>query len=151
MARNPNRAFNDEADSAIFRPIKEPETFEAATGDDMAETIVYTIVGKNDTFDESGNPVLHCLVYPDSTPIMAKDRDLACAMKVGGAMFIRQLNSGHFVDPTSDAEQAQHNKTRLGISELRWTDVPVKPFLSYLAFLRTKNRAHLVNAEREAF
>ena len=104
-----------------------------------------------DDFDDEGYPLLYNLTYADTAPVMAKDRDLACAMNSNGTLYIRSLNNGHFVDPTSDTEVAQHNKTRLGIAELRWEKVPIKPFTSYLKFLKTKNRAHLVSAEREVF
>lgn len=155
VRRNPNRAFGDEIEGAIFRPNQEEEVVADEAGDGLSGTTVYTILGHADAFDEGGYPTLYNKLN-DQGVLLAQDRDLACAMiKYGttkdATFFVRQSTNGHFVDPTSDAEVGRHNKTRLGVAELRWKQVNGKCFRGYLEFLRTKNRAHLVNAEREVF
>lgn len=152
-----SRVFNKDLDAAIFRPKDDQEeVLEPSESALSEEIVVYTIVGKGDREDAGGYPILNSVQNAHRGVVLAQERDLACAMKKSPPnkqtrFYVRTESDGRFVDPTSATQEFRHNKVRLGLSELRWKEVNRKSFMTYLEFLRTKNRANLVTAEREAF
>lgn len=148
-----NRVFLKDLENAVYQPNAEAQVSEVHNSE---STKVYTTIGKNDAVDAAGYPVLQSKVL-DSKVTLAQDRDLACAMSISRPSqpepeyYIKGKGDGRFVDPNSIDQDGRNNKTRLGLPELQWRRVNRNSFISYLEFLRTKNRAYLVNAEREVF
>jgi len=122
-----------------------------------ATTLVFTMFGKHDELvnergkndDEDGYPLIY---GPDAD----KKSDAFAKTIIGTRTtryFIKQNGKGKFFNPIGMYEELVHNKQRKHIGQDEWTytEVNHKVFMYYLAFLKSKNLAHLLNAERSSF
>jgi len=142
--------------SAIFRPKnpKNADTNDSSLGDNIErDVVVYTMSGENDYLDDSNNPILF-----STKDIEAEDRDNAYAKTIrvndnNLKYFVRRDSSGKFFDPIGMYSEKNHNKLRHHTQDRQWewVEVNVKSFEYYLRYLTTRNKAHLINAEREDF
>lgn len=117
------------------------------------EAICYTMLGKHDMVDENNYPI----VLDESEELLAEDREITFAKKVrvmGRAWryFIRRASNGRLLNPIG-IDEGRHNKQlhHAGRAESEYHEVNERVFMFYVNFLRSKNLAHLRNAEREAF
>ena len=63
--------------------------------------------------------------------------------------FIKRGTKGTLINPIDMYDEGLHNKIAHGISSFKFNEVNKTAFLHYINFLKTKNLAHLRNAERE--
>lgn len=151
---NSYRVRQSDIQGAIYRPNEQKEIL-SNRASVIGEATVFTMAGKEDDTDENNNPVLWDLEYEDSNEVvLAEDRNEAYAKVVesdtGRAYFIKRGNNGHFYNPIGLYSEGNSDKKRLGLNEWKFERVNRKVFDFYLSFLRSKNKAWLVNAEREA-
>lgn len=151
MAKKKTNAYRirqSDLQQAIYKPDKN----KVAVGveEEDQEIVVYTILGKQDDFDDDENPVLHSTVRD-----LAEERPDAFAKKVltGSRYnyFIKRSHDGKFLNPIGLYDENRHQARRLGQDLFTYKQVNRKAFEFYVKFLKTKNRAWLQNAEREVF
>jgi hypothetical protein len=159
MAKKQESMRVREADinKAIFRPKGENPKVEILEGD-----ITYTLFGKHDELIDD---------YPTlwdadngKIIILAHEREEACARKAITAnrirYYIKRDNSGKLFNPLAITGNTNHQKDKKRtttsnradgtvIQSGRFVEVNKNIFSMYLKFLRTKNQAWLLNAERE--
>jgi hypothetical protein len=133
--------------AASMHPSKQEEIMSnrpKPTGD----VEVFTIRSRGDYIDEDNN---HCLL--DTQNRQAMDRDEAYARRefinIRERYFVKQGPNGKLYDPFGLFNEGHVAKRRAGIEQWKWREVPQSCFNLYLAFLKTKNKAHLTHAERE--
>jgi len=125
--------------------------------------VAYTIVGQEDErvdrhgdYNEDGYPRLFDLRKEVDGPVTpASERSNAYAKQLVSAngqlrYYIKTGAHGKFYDPLGLYSEGRHQKKALGINEWSYKEVNRKAFYMYLDFLTTKNKKHLVQAEREA-
>ena len=141
--RHPKNLEND-----IFQPKKQQNR---VTDNDDA---VFTLVGKQDYFDEERYPIIEDLDQ-NGQFVEAEERDQAYALRRVGTDMTRYYlkfggPGGRLFDPMSVDGDRYGRKLLPGLGEYRWREVNRKAFSYYINFLKTKNKAYLRNAEREA-
>ncbi len=148
-----------DAENAIFHPnnVVEEENIVSAekhlgSAPDR-EVTVYTVFGKHDYLDGHDFPILG----DESDNVLAEDRDLAFAKEVSvdgrnSHYYIRRASNGRLFNPNG-MDEGRHNKFlhHSGKREFEYHQVNQRVFNFYKDFLKSKNPAHLRNAEREAF
>lgn len=146
------------AKEAIFRPnpsnIRQDGFNRDFAKEVDREVYVYTVRGQQDYFDLDDNPVLDDLdEYGD-----CEYRNEGFAKKViidegDPIYYIKVGDNGRFYNPFGLFDEGRHNKFRrnAGRYEFEYREVNIEAFQSYLNFLKTKNKAYLTRAEREAF
>lgn len=115
------------------------------------EKIFYTILGKQDDLDEDGNPILNS-EDEDGNSESVEERALAQIVIVNGSKKykVKRYANGQLYDPMGITNRNnQRRNDRIRSTTYGWTIVSKPCFDLYLAFLRTKNKAHLLRAERE--
>jgi len=107
--------------------------------------------------DQDGNWVLEDVPYDDSDNVLpAEKRDEAFAKEVFTRervkYFVKRNSRGRFLNPMGMFSEMRHAKEMHSAGTAEWTyrEVNKKVFVLYLTFLKTKNQAWLLNAEREA-
>lgn len=135
-------------DGAIFNISKESKKNKDVTI--KANTVVYTMSGKQDFLDEDGYPRLN-----DLSGKKAEDRHEAHAKVLPDGdktkFFAKIGRHGKLYNPIgmySEGTSAKHVK-HAGRPEWVFREVTKKVFDYYIQFLKTKNAAWLNNAERE--
>jgi len=114
--------------------------------------ICYTIIGKHSYLDASDNPVVM-----DTQDCLAEDNPLSFAksIEVDGDVryFIKVGNNHRLINPIGISDENTQNNfdNKSGKSQWRYRLVDPRAFSLYQAFLRTKNIAFHMNAEREIF
>lgn len=147
-----------EIDQSIFRPNdKESEVLDSDNSINPFVT-VYTLIGKHDALDENGFPLLYDTIYERDNAkdvlIKAENDDLAYAKKSFNTKrynyHVKTNNRGDLYNPHGMYESANtHNKKHVsGDLVWRFQEVNLRVFELYLSFLKTNNKAWLMNAER---
>ena len=130
-----------EISEAIIQLTKRP-TIKVET----PETCSFTISGKNDATSVEGYPI-----------ITNEASDFAFAKKIVGVQktryFVKMNSSGKILNPIGLYSESTHNKQlrHTGAAEWQYAEVNEKVFTNYLNFLKSRNNAWLLNAEREIF
>lgn len=103
----------------------------------------YTIVGKQEDFDEDNNPVLKA----DTNEVLAKKT----VSEIKTRYFIKIGPHGKIFNPIGLFSEGRSNKflRQTGKPEWQFKEVNQRVFELYLSFLRTKNIGHINLAERE--
>jgi hypothetical protein len=106
-------------------------------------TYYYTVVGKQDSFDEENNPILN----NDGPEVLAKKT----VSEIKTRYFIKIGPYGKIYNPIGLFTEGRSNKflKRSGKPEWEFREVNSRVFELYSSFLRTKNIAHINLAERE--
>ena len=140
--------------NAVFRPREE----EKVVNLDNDGVIVYTMHGTGDFVDEDGFSILRDKKsrnnFNEKTVIKAEQRPNAFAKKVTingkSRFFVKQGRNGKFFNPLAliPSDSKQYIRTH-GKDEWNYYEVNNKVFKMYLNYLKTKNNAWLVSAERE--
>ena len=143
-----NRVRLSELDDAIFQPNKEevrsqsfiPVLYFAFSGN---EDSLVTLDGheSNDGYPTLTNP---------------EDEQAVCAKRTfyprdgQYRYYVKRSSRGTLVNPIDMYDEGLYNRVTHGVSNVKYSEVPKKAFMHYINFLKTKNVAHLRNAEREA-
>lgn len=143
-------------ENAIFIPNKARE--EKPSNNDGV--VVYTIAGKGDVTDKDGDYIIlknktkrnnsdqKVKVVADLSPLA-----YAKTITINGKTrcFIKQGRQGKFLDPLAaiPVDNAAYIRSH-GKDEWNFREVNGKVFTYYITYLKTKNRAWLINAERES-
>jgi hypothetical protein len=103
----------------------------------------YTIVGKQQDFDEDNNPIL----LNDSTEVLAKKTVSSRKTRY----FVKIGPHGNIFNPIGIFSEGRSNKflKQAGKPEWQFKEVNQRVFNLYLSFLRTKNIGHITLAQRE--
>ena len=106
----------------------------------------YTILGRHDYLDGDGLPVI-C----DTDEEHAEDRPEAYAKVMSNRFFVKANARGELYNPIGLYSENTQNSNRKGTGTKIWQykETHYKAFMTYLNFLKTKNVAYLLNAERE--
>lgn len=134
------RLSQKELEGAIARQQKPSRT--ALNKAAKPDVILYTLFGRHKEIDEEGNPIVY-----DENKAYAKQ----VLQGTRYVYFVKVGNSGHLFDPLglyASREESKLSMTR-GKPEIRFVQTNQKVFDHYIAFLRTKNKAHLSYATRE--
>lgn len=125
--------YGDAVDSDIGKPIEYESDF-------------YTIFGSHDFLNDRGFPQQD----EESTSTFAKK---VSTNKRNPLYYVRGSSDGHFYDPLGMYDERKHNKFKghHGKFHFDYIEVNERTFNFYLNYLKTKNKAYLLNAEREAF
>lgn len=99
----------------------------------------YTIRGKEDAYDFDENPVIY---DGDKLTYAKKQKNSHSGV---WRYFIKIDAYGKFVDPTNKMSSGGFAKEKF---HKDFVEVDGKTFKFYLSFLKTKNKAFLLNAER---
>jgi hypothetical protein len=148
---------------AAILPLRPTKTETSQPKIMATETLVFTIFGKHDELtDENGNP------NKNGFPLLYDTEDVrgnitpaeqlpdAFAKKVSGKkqrFFVKKNSLGKFLNPMGMYSENRHNKVlkHAGREEWEFKEVSPRVFSLYLSFLKSRNKAWLINAEREAF
>lgn len=106
-------------------------------------TAYYTLLGLQDSIDDTGQPLLTLL---DEAGQMCNDSD-CYAKQVNDNYFIKTI-SGQLFNPMGMYADKEKFKKQAGSYAMKWERVAKKTFDNYLMFLRTKNAAYFLLAER---
>lgn len=138
----------------IFDPTSKVTTIEPDRDfgrEPKREVVCYTIFGQHDYLDADDMP---CLMDGDVT---AEENDWACAKTVtidgNTRFFVKRGDNGRLLNPIGISDEWTHNKFRHQTGKKAWNfmEVNERVFQFYIQFLKTKNTAYHINAEREAF
>ena len=140
-----SRINNKEIKKAIFQPNKKKTTQE----EDTRSVVVYTIIGQQDEDDVDGNPIIN-----DSKSINAEDRPTAYAKRTktqAGRFkyYVKQGDRAKLANPIGMYAETLKAKPKEGRPSWKFREVSLKVFNKYVQFLKTKNTAWLIQAERE--
>lgn len=124
-------------------------------------TLAFTLVGQHDDFidkngdvSQDGFPSLYD-IESKGVRTLAEDRPIAYAKKVitntRTRCFVKRNSLGRLYNPLGMYEELKHNKQLKGTSQDGWKyhEVSSEVFDSYLTFLKSRNVAWLLNAERQ--
>lgn len=140
-----HRFSNEDMENGIFHN-KPPAK---SITDLKDEIIVYTMSGLEDSRDVDGNPILlhGGTAYADQRP-----ESYAKKVTSGGKVtyFIKLDDDSQYIDPNpnmkpSNAKNAKH----IYVGKDRFKQVAERTFLMYVGYLRTRNKARLIQARRE--
>ena len=114
--------------------------------------VVYTIAGKQEYFEQTDKAKYPCIKL-DSDAAQESPDAFAMKITIGKRIkyYAKRGKHGRLYNPIGMFSEGMASK-RLGHAgklEWRFTEVGERVFLFYRDFLRTKNIAHLHNAERE--
>ena len=117
----------------------------------MQQDKVYTISGKEDYKDEHGYPLIEDIYDDNDDEIITLAEDLphAYAKFTNGKFYIKRDNRGFIYNPHDLYEEERATRKSRGLQRWNFQEVSQRPFKIYLDFLRTKNKARLIQAERE--
>lgn len=123
-----------------FHTIKEkPDTETGPT----FHSEYYTLLGENEAVDSSGQPLL--VLLDDSGNLTNEDK--CYAKQVNDIYFIKTI-SGRLFNPVGMYADKKKFQKQAGSYAIKWERVAKNTFDNYLMFLRTKNAAHFLLAER---
>jgi len=145
---------------AAMLPLKKTDVVPKS---EVVNNIAFTIFGQHDELtDEYGNtntdgfPLLYD-TQDDSgkiTPSYLLPNAFArVAMGKKVRYFIKTNSLGKHYDPIGMFSENRHNKVlkHAGKKEWEWKEVPHTVFIFYLKYLKSRNKAWLINSERENF
>ena len=132
---------NQELQDSYFQPdeTKNQET-EVKPPD---STSYYALLGSNESLDDSGQPILYLL---DKEGTLINETD-CFAKRVNDTYFIKAI-SGKIFNPMGMYSDRHKFKKQAGSYAIKWERVAKTTFDNYLTFLRTKNEAYFLLAER---
>ena len=146
-------------EEAIYHPLdKQPDQQEQS---DERQILAFCFSGNEDdkvkVFGEDSDlfPILFDEEEGEEI-ISAQHRKNSCAYcsltNERKRYFIKSNSRGNFLNPIGLYDENRQNKhvKHLGRPEWLYKEVSYKVFVRYINFLRSKNQAHLKNAEREA-
>ncbi len=119
------------------------------------EVVVFTLFGKHHDIDEHGYPILYDVEYEDEQIEYAEDSANAYAKVVyirgKSKYYIKASSDGDMYNPIGLYEGGGKDTKRVNLGRPEWEfeEVRKRPFEFYINFLKTKNQAYLINAERE--
>lgn len=153
---NTTRISAKELQEAIFVPRKEEQEVQQES---KREVIVFTIAGQHDEFtdetgtpDTNGYPSLWDIEYDDGDTSKAEDEENAYAKTAYNQgrrrFYIKENRSRRLMNPISSISNETKNK-RYDKTKFTYREVGHLAFMLYLKFLKTKNNAYLLQAERE--
>ena len=150
-----------ELQDAIVPLVRKPT---AATM--LKTTLAFTLAGEHDELtDEYGEPVADDKGFPllydiqnnqtgKITPAEELKNAYAKVTYTGtkARYYVKRSGSGKFYNPIGTYEEGRHTKQlkHAGKAEWEYKEVNNRVFINYLNFLRSRNLAWLLNAEREA-
>ncbi len=124
-----------------FHTIKEKPGVETGP---TSYTEYYTLLGENEAVNSKGQPLL--VLLDDSGNITNEDK--CYAKQVNDNYFIKTI-SGQLFNPLGMFADAKKFQKQAGSYAIKWERVAKNTFDNYLMFLRTKNAAYFLLAERE--
>ena len=133
-------------DKSIYRPKQEETRTE-----NHIPIIYFTFSGKEDqriTLDGEQSNDGYPVVYYEENNVYAKRTFYDNEGRY--RYFIKRGDRGTLINPIDMYNEGRHEKVVHGLSSVKFSEVPKKAFVHYINFLKTKNVAHLRNAEREA-
>ena len=151
---NPHRIDAAAMAEAIHTIDDKKEKAERVTSIDDKATTVYTILGKHDYQDENRYPILDS-VYDKRGDILTLAEDLPEAYAKSAYIrntrkyYVKIDNRGMMYNPYDLYEEERQTRSIIGLKKWRFHETNPKCFRIYLDFLRTKNKARLIQAERE--
>ena len=150
-----------ELEDAIIPLVRKPT---AATM--LKTTLAFTLAGEHDELtDEYGEPVADDKGFPllydiqnnktgKITPAEELKNAYAKVTYTGtkARYYVKRSGSGKFFNPIGTYTEGRHTKQlrHAGKAEWEFKEVNNRVFINYLNFLRSRNLAWLLNAEREA-
>lgn len=155
MAKNThNRIDPSKINEYIFRPNNDKSQTKA---EENADVMVYTIKGKEDYTDSEGFPLLADTIHQSTTgktrTLKAETLPEAYAKKVFNGnryrYYVKISNFGNFYDPNGLYSEWTQNKKAKGEYVWKFREVNPKTFSMYISFLKTNNKAWVINAERQ--
>lgn len=105
------------------------------------KTVLYCIFGEQDELDENGLPI-------------TSNEETALAKSVrrnnNEKYYIKVGTAGKLANPANYLEKSRHSRSshNTGVNQFKFIEVRPDVFDLYLSFLKTKNAARLVQAER---
>lgn len=148
-------------EAAIVPLVRKPTTASI-----LKTTLTFTIKGEEDELtDEYGEPVAGEKGFPllydiqnnktgKITPAEELKNAYAKVTYTGtkARYYVKRSGSGKFYNPIGTYTEGRHTKQlrHAGKAEWEFKEVNNRVFLNYLNFLRSRNLAWLLNAEREA-
>ena len=139
-----NKLRQEELEKAIFRPNGASGANPLNDESDESYTIFYTMVGENGQKSKEGN----FLVKEDGPATYAKKVVYGLKAKY----FVKINRQGHCFNPLGIYEIGKsRSNPKLGERDFRFREVSLQVFDFYLEFLKTKNNAYLLNAQRSLF
>ena len=132
----------------------------------LKTTLAFTLAGEHDELtDEYGEPVADDKGFPllydiqnnqtgKITPAEELKNAYAKVTYTGtkARYYVKRSGSGKFYNPIGTYTEGRHTKQlrHAGKAEWEYKEVNNRVFINYLNFLRSRNLAWLLNAEREA-
>lgn len=159
---NTTRISSKDLAEAIFRPNKEKGEIQQETENSIT---VFTLTGQEDELTdetgqskENGFPALWDIEHEDGSVESSEDEDNAYAKTSYNygkrKFFIKENNRRTLMNPVgglADSIQQERKQLKmLGKDKFKYREVGYHAFMLYLKFLKTKNNAYLIQAEREA-
>ncbi len=110
------------------------------------DIVNYTIKGKETSLDNTGNPVLSYNTEKKDDLVFARKY---CTMPA--RYYVRMSRLNRMYNPFDMYNSGNSNKEQMKLGRPTWKlkEVSKLVFDLYVAFLRTKNEANLLNAERQ--
>jgi len=148
-----------EMEAAIFSLGKEVNK---KSTDVAPMTLAFTIHGEHDELtdingdpDEDGYPLLYSQQDNEGKVTASHTLPLSFAKVIIGKKtryFVKTNSAGKFYNPMGMYSENRHNKQikHIGKGEWEYREVSEKVCRFYLSFLKSRNVAWLINAEREA-
>jgi len=147
-----------DADKAIFRPnsqVQDDSPEQNFNTEISREVVCYTMFGNHDYIDGDDYPILGDSTDDKGVQTDAENRTLSFARTVSTnsrnlKYYVKSAVGGKFFNPLG-MDEGRHNKVlhhAIG-NEFTYHQVNKSSFDYYIQFLKTKNKAHLLNAERE--
>lgn len=121
-----------------FAVINKDKEVREAKKINSSEPRFYTLIGKEDFKDETGQPRVN-----------EEDVNKTFAKVVNNKRMILCHRNGSFIDPIDAFNTINTTQMRQGISQWNFVAVSEEVFNSYLRFLKTMNHVWLRKAERE--
>jgi hypothetical protein len=113
--------------------------------------VCYTLFGQHDYLDENDMPCL----FDDEIPAEESDFAYAKTVTVNNKtkFFVKRGDHGKLFNPIGMSDEWTHRDFRNKTGKKQWNfmEVNERVFTFYIRFLKSKNTAHHMNAEREAF
>lgn len=130
---------------AIFRPHSQErnEEFGNPNEETTVENKFYTILGKQDFVDGDGYTRAH---EENVNNHLAK---LQLLNNTKPRYFVKMSEFGSLLNPISSMNQSSYSFKKADFVNGKYIEVNKRVFKLYIDFLKTKNNAYLINAEKE--
>ncbi len=132
-----------EADEAIYRPRDEE-----VKSENYIREMYFTFSGGEDS-----RVTLNGEEHSEGYPVLYYEENNCYAKRVFTTQYkyyIKRGPRGTLLNPLDMYDEGKYTKVAHGLSNVKYSEVNKKAFMHYITFLKTKNLAHLRNAEREA-